>query len=70
MPYQARPARRRDRALFAFVVLMSALLLIVVGMAAFGSVVKLWPYNLSLTLAHYTYGFAEFGIEHAYRNSL
>jgi iron(III) transport system permease protein len=70
VPYQAKPARRRDRALFAFVVLMSALLLIVVGMAAFGSVVKLWPYNLSLTLAHYTYGFAEFGIEHAYRNSL
>ncbi len=42
----------------------------VVGMAAFGSVVKFWPYNLSLTLNHYTYGFEEAGIEHAYRNSL
>ena len=70
VPYQARPARGRDRALLAFVVLMSALLLLVIGMAAFGSVVKFWPYNLSLTLNHYTYGFAEFGIEHAYRNSL
>jgi iron(III) transport system permease protein len=70
VPYQARPVRGRDRALLAFVVLMSALLLLVVGMAAFGSVVKFWPYNLSLTLNHYTYGFAEFGIEHAYRNSL
>ena len=70
VPYQARPARGRDRLLLVFVVLMSALLLTVVGMAAFGSFVKFWPYNLSLTLSHYTYGFAEFGIEHAYRNSL
>jgi len=33
-------------------------------------VVKLWPYNLTLTLNHYTYGFEEYGIEHAYVNSL
>ena len=39
-------------------------------MAVFGSFVKLWPYNLSLTLAHYTYGFEEANVEHAYRNSL
>jgi iron(III) transport system permease protein len=70
VPYQAKRARGRDRALLAFVVLVSVLLLLVIGMAAFGSVVKFWPYNLSLTLNHYTYGFAEFGIEHAYRNSL
>ena len=43
-------SRGATGALLAFVVLMSALLLIVVGMAAFGSVVKFWPYNLSLTL--------------------
>ncbi|MEP6607151.1 MAG: putative 2-aminoethylphosphonate ABC transporter permease subunit [Burkholderiaceae bacterium] len=70
VPYQASPSRGRDAALLAYVVLMSMLLLIVVGMAAFGSVVKLWPYNMSLTLNHYTYGFEEAGIEHAYRNSL
>ncbi len=56
--------------LLAFVCCLAALLLLVVGMAAFGSVVKFWPYNLSLTLNHYTYGFEEAGIEHAYRNSL
>ena len=39
-------------------------------MAVFGSFVKFWPYNLSLTLNHYTYGFEEAGVEHAYRNSL
>ncbi len=70
VPYQARPARGRDFALLLLVVLMSTLMLTVVGMAAFGSVVKFWPYNLSLTLNHYTYGIEEAGLEHAYWNSL
>jgi iron(III) transport system permease protein len=70
VPYRAKPARGRDWALLMLVVIMSALMLLVVGMAAYGSVVKFWPYNLSLTLNHYTYGFEEAGLEHAYRNSL
>ena len=70
VPYQAKPARGFDRALLAFVVLMSALLLLVVGMAVFASFVKFWPYNLSLRLSHYTYGFVDAGIEHAFLNSL
>jgi iron(III) transport system permease protein len=69
VPHQARALAAR-RLLLVVVVMISALLLLVVGMAAFGSVVKFWPYNLSLTLNHYTYGFEEAGIEHAYRNSL
>jgi iron(III) transport system permease protein len=60
----------RDRLLLAFVVLMSATMLLVIGMAVFGSFVKVWPYNLSFTLNHYTYGFEEAGVEHAYWNSL
>jgi iron(III) transport system permease protein len=70
VPYRAKPARGRDWALLVLVVLMSALMLLVVGMAAYGSVVKFWPYNMSLTLNHYTYGLEEAGLEHAYRNSL
>jgi len=70
VPYQPQPARWRDKLLLVYVVLISAALLLVVGMAAFASVVKLWPYNLTLTLNHYTYGFEEYGIEHAYVNSL
>jgi iron(III) transport system permease protein len=70
VPYQAKPARARDLALLALIVVMSALMLLVVGMAAFGSFVKFWPYNLSLTLNHYTYGLEEAGLEHAYVNSL
>ncbi|HEX5638887.1 MAG TPA: putative 2-aminoethylphosphonate ABC transporter permease subunit [Burkholderiaceae bacterium] len=70
VPYQAKRARGRDLALFVLVLMMSSLMLLVVGMAAYGSVVKFWPYNLSLTLNHYTYGLEEAGLEHAYRNSL
>ena len=70
VPYRAKPARGRDWALLMLVVIMSALMLLVVGMAAYGSVVKFWPYNMSLTLDHYTYGLEEAGLEHAYRNSL
>ena len=68
--YQARPAPARDRMLLAFVVLMSAAMLLVIGMAVFGSFVKVWPYNLAFTLNHYTYGFEEAGVENAYWNSL
>ena len=70
VPYQPKCSRLRDWPLLTFVVLISASLLLVVGMAAYGSLVKVWPYNLSLTLNHYTYGFQEAGLEHAYWNSL
>ena len=70
VPYRAKPSRGRDWTLLTLVVIMSALMLLVVGMAAYGSVVKFWPYNMSLTLNHYTYGLEEAGLEHAYRNSL
>jgi iron(III) transport system permease protein len=70
VPYAARPAAARDRAALAFVVLMSAVMLIVIGMAVFGSFVRVWPYNLSFTLNHYIYAFDEAGVDRAYRNSL
>jgi iron(III) transport system permease protein len=70
VPYSPRPAAWRDRLLLAAVVLMSAAMLLVMGMAVFGSFVSFWPYNLAPTLRHYVYGFAEAGVDLAYRNSL
>jgi iron(III) transport system permease protein len=70
VPYRARPARGRDGLLLALVIVMSAAMLLVIGMAVFGSFVKVWPYNLDFTLRHYTYGFEEAGVDQAYRNSL
>jgi len=68
--YRARPAVARDRVALAFVLLVSAVMLLVIGMAVYGSFVRVWPYNLSFTLNHYTYGFEEAGVDNAYRNSL
>jgi len=70
VPYSPRPSPLRDRLLLAFLVLISAAMLLVIGMAVFGSFVKVWPYNLSFTLHHYTYGFEEAGVDRAYPNSL
>jgi iron(III) transport system permease protein len=70
IPYAPRRSMFRDRLFLAYVVAVSAAMLAVMGMAVFGSFVKLWPYNLSLSLVHYTYGFEEANVEHAYRNSL
>jgi iron(III) transport system permease protein len=70
VPYAPQPSRARDRAALAFVVLNSAIMLLVIGMAVYGSFVKIWPYNLSFTFNHYTYGFEEAGVDNAYRNSL
>jgi len=70
VPYAPRPSRVRDGVALGFVVLNAAVMLTVIGMAVYGSFVKVWPYNLSLTLNHYTYGFEEAGVDHAYPNSL
>lgn len=70
VPYRPRRAPLRDRLMLLYVVLVCAAMLLVVGMAAFGSLVTFWPYNLALTLRHYTYGIEEAGIDNAYRNSV
>jgi iron(III) transport system permease protein len=70
VPYAPKPERLRDALLTGYVILLAAALLLVIGMAVFGSFVKIWPYNLSFTLDHYTFGFEEAGVEKAWRNSL
>lgn len=44
----------RDWPLFAFALVVAATILFVIGMAAYGSLVRFWPYNLSLGLHNYT----------------
>jgi len=70
VPYSPRPDRGRDLVLLIYVVGVSIALLLVIGMAVFGSFVKVWPYNLSFTLHHYTYGFEEAGVDNAWLNSV
>jgi iron(III) transport system permease protein len=70
VPYAPRPARWRDGLLLAYVALLSGAMLLVMGMAVFGSFVQFWPYDLSFTVRHYVYGLQEAGIDNAYVNSL
>lgn len=48
--------RAANRFYFWFCVSISALLLVFLATAVMASLVKVWPYNLSLSLAHYRFG--------------
>ena len=67
--YHPQPAPRRDAALLAVVLLVCLALLGVFGMALYSSLVKFWPYDLSLSLQHYAFSELPGGWL-AYRNSL
>ncbi|MDR0211066.1 MAG: putative 2-aminoethylphosphonate ABC transporter permease subunit [Pseudomonas putida] len=68
--FQPQPSRRRDACFLAIVLLICAVLLLVVGMAVYSSLVKFWPYNLSLSFKHYMFDDTAGGGWLAYRNSV
>ncbi|MBI2255651.1 MAG: putative 2-aminoethylphosphonate ABC transporter permease subunit [Proteobacteria bacterium] len=55
VPLQPKPRQTIDRLFLVLVALVAGFLLLVLGMAVFGSLAKLWPYNLSLTLKWYDF---------------
>lgn len=60
VPYVARPRRMRDRIALGLVLTVSFLLILIVGIAIWGSLIRFWPYNLSLTLRNYEFGRFDF----------
>ncbi len=70
VPLVPQPAPRRDAALFAFCLVMAGIMLGVLGIAAWGSLITYWPYNLSLTLANYQFDRLDASGWGAYWNSL
>ncbi|WP_371368815.1 putative 2-aminoethylphosphonate ABC transporter permease subunit [Pseudomonas sp. QL9] len=68
--YQPKPSTGRDLAYLGVVLAVSAVILAVLGMAVYSSLVKFWPYNLSLSLKHYAFEETAGGGWLAYRNSL
>lgn len=50
-----RPSPVFDGLMFAYCSLVTLVMLAVIGMGQFAALVKFWPYNLSLTLAHYDF---------------
>jgi iron(III) transport system permease protein len=55
VPLIPRPHGLRDGLFFAFCSLVSFLIIAFFATSLFASLVKVWPYNLSLTLAHYNF---------------
>ena len=53
VPVVLSPLPLRDAALFVFCALVAVAILGVIGMAAWGSLVRFWPYNLRLGLHNY-----------------
>ena len=70
VPYVPRPDRRRDLALLGFVSLVALAIVGPYAIAFWGSFVKYWPYNLSLTLSNYDFAQVEPDGWGTYANSL
>jgi iron(III) transport system permease protein len=70
VPYRPTPSKGFDALMTAYVVLISALMLLMIGMAVFASFASFWPYNLTPTLKHYTMGLVDAEVGDAFLNSL
>jgi iron(III) transport system permease protein len=53
VPYQPKRRPAIDAVCLVLCILVSVFVLSILGMAIFGSLIKFWPYNLTLTLAKY-----------------
>jgi len=70
VPYEPRPNRARDAAFFGVCGLIAVAIVGVLGVSGFASLVKLWPYDLSLVLDNYHFDLMDGGGWAAYRSSL
>ncbi|KAG0774730.1 hypothetical protein G6F22_013835 [Rhizopus arrhizus] len=69
-PYVSGVNVRRDTAFLALAGVMAAFLLAIIGVAVWASFVKMWPYNLSMSLRSYDFDNMDGGGWLAWRNSL
>ncbi|CAJ0716008.1 putative 2-aminoethylphosphonate ABC transporter permease subunit [Ralstonia mannitolilytica] len=69
-PYHPQPDRLRDGAFLLLSVLVVGAILLMLATAVGASLVKLWPYNLELSLRNYDFDNMDGGGWLAYRNSL
>lgn len=66
VPYQPSPEPIRDRLCFVYCAIISIAVLVVLGMAVYGSLVTFWPWNKALSFNNYnfaemsTYGWSPF----------
>jgi len=57
-----------DNLMLGYCALISLIILMMIGMAQYGALVKFWPYNLSFTLQHYQFEVAGLGWESFYNS--
>ncbi|GBD48348.1 putative 2-aminoethylphosphonate ABC transporter permease subunit [Methylopila sp. Yamaguchi] len=69
-PYFPKRDRQRDWSLFVFTALVGSAIVATYGVAVWGSFVRYWPYNLSLTLNNYDFANVEPTGWEGYVNSL
>jgi iron(III) transport system permease protein len=53
--YRPKPRLRRDLPAFLFCLAVASALIVIVAVAVWGSFIRFWPYNLSLTLDNYDF---------------
>lgn len=70
VPASPKPDALTDRLLTLYCLVVSILLLAVIGMALYTSLIKLWPYNLTLTLDHYRFILFDSEAGKSFKNSL
>jgi iron(III) transport system permease protein len=70
VPYEPKPQRGFDLAMLAYCVVIGVGILSVVAVSQFAALVKFFPYNLTLTLAHYDFDQKGGGGWSSYYNSI
>ncbi len=70
VPYEPKPAPRFDRVMLAYCGVIAFMIIGILLVAQYASLVKLWPYNLSLTLHNYDFSLRDGGSWGAMINSL
>ena len=70
VPYEPKPQRLFDLSMLAYCVVMGLAVLSIVAISQFAAVVKFFPYNLTLTWAHYDFDTKGGGGWASYGNSI
>ncbi len=70
VPYAPKPRRVFDGLMLLYCLAVAAAMLGVLGMAVYTSFIKFWPYDLSFSLRHYTFGLIDAGVIDSFFNSL
>ncbi len=70
VPLEPKPNRRFDLIMLIYCSVIAFILLGILGVSAYASFIKFWPYNLSFTLDNYQFDLMDGGGWDAYGNSI